>query len=285
MTPAGARPDGTFVGLRNVATGDLEQLLAALRGGVLRGPLTRVAVCQAGYEALWEALRPYTALDTPALTLLLETLLAERSSHAQPRLELVWSGTDAGPSLTRYTRVVVPELFALASQHVTLAGYSFDHGEHLFEPLHRAMIDRKVLVRLFVDIQQLHQRLEQRLRRAGRQSRLTTLTSARHEGPMPYADAVCSLFRELDWPFGAPFPEIYFDPRSADTRTFASLHAKCVVVDHELSLVTSANFTDRGQARNIEVGVLIRDRTFALALEQQWFNLIHSGGVVRWGVG
>lgn len=285
MTPTGAPPDRSFAGLRRVATGDLEQLLAALRSGALRSPLTRVAVCQAGYEALWEALRPYSALDTQALTLLLETLLAERSSRAQPRLELVWSGTDAGPSLTRYTRVVVPELFAQASQHVTLAGYSFDHGETMFEPLHHAMIDRKVLVRLFVDIQQLYQRLEQRLRSTGRQARLAALGSARHAGPIPYADAVCSLFRELEWPFGAPFPEIYFDPRSAETRTFASLHAKCVVVDHELSLVTSANFTDRGQERNIEVGVLIRDRTFALSLEQQWFNLIHSGGVVRWGLG
>ena len=54
------------------------------------------------------------------------------------------------------------------------------------------------------------------------------------------------------------------------------------MVDHEQTLITSANFTERGQERNIEVGVLIRDKGFANALERQWFNLIRAKGVVRW---
>jgi phosphatidylserine/phosphatidylglycerophosphate/cardiolipin synthase-like enzyme len=61
------------------------------------------------------------------------------------------------------------------------------------------------------------------------------------------------------------------------------LHAKCIVVDHEQALITSANFTNRGQTRNIEVGVLIRDALFAQWLEQQWFNLVHVNTVERWG--
>lgn len=114
------------------------------------------------------------------------------------RLSLVWSGTDRGPSLARYTRIVVSDLFARASRFVTLAGYSFDHGERIFEPLHRFMCDRKV-------------------------------------------------------------------------------------ADHEETLITSANFTERGQSRNIEVGVLVRDTLFAQAIEQQWFNLVSTDAVVRWG--
>jgi phosphatidylserine/phosphatidylglycerophosphate/cardiolipin synthase-like enzyme len=61
----------------------------------------------------------------------------------------------------------------------------------------------------------------------------------------------------------------------------ASLHAKCVVIDHRLALVTSANFTDRGQNRNIEAGVTIEDEAFARALERQWANLVEAGVVVR----
>lgn len=270
-------------GLSRVATDDIEQLLDALRSGVLRGPLTKVAVAQAGHERLWRFLEGYAGLETSALVLLLESIVEERKGFAERRLELVWSGTDAGPSLARYTRVVVPELFARASQHVTLAGYSFDHGERTFEPLHRAMRDRQVVARLFIDVEQTHQRLAQQLRTEGRTSRLAPIDAARRTSPVAYADAVCTLLRELYWPFGPPHPEIHYDPRSADGNTFASLHAKCMVVDHEVSLITSANFTERGQSRNIEVGVLIRDRTFAAALEQQWFNLIASGGVVRWG--
>ena len=37
-----------------------------------------------------------------------------------------------------------------------------------------------------------------------------------------------------------------------------SLHAKCVVVDRSTALVTSANFTEAAQHRNIEAGLLIR---------------------------
>lgn len=269
-------------GLARVATDDLRQLLAALRGGSLRAPLSKSNVAQSGYGPLWNFLAPYAELSPRALELVLESVLAERS-RPQRRLELVWSGTDLGPSHARYTGVVVPELFAQASVHVTLAGYSFDHGATLFEPLHAAMRDRSVVVRLFVDIEQLAQRLRQHLRTEKRMSRYEPIRQARASSPEEYASAVCALFRELYWPFGPPLPEVYYDPRSAERESFASLHAKCIVVDHELSLITSANFTNRGRQRNIEVGVLIRDRIFAASLEQQWFNLMHSGGVVRWG--
>jgi phosphatidylserine/phosphatidylglycerophosphate/cardiolipin synthase-like enzyme len=50
------------------------------------------------------------------------------------------------------------------------------------------------------------------------------------------------------------------------------MHAKCVVVDHAIALVTSANFTSRGHERNIEVGVLIQDSTFAGTLERYWMT-------------
>ena len=66
-----------------------------------------------------------------------------------------------------------------------------------------------------------------------------------------------------------------------DPHSFASLHAKCMIVDHEHALITSANFTDRGQSRSIEVGVLIHDKSYAVALERQWSNLVESGGVVQ----
>lgn len=61
-----------------------------------------------------------------------------------------------------------------------------------------------------------------------------------------------------------------------EEHVFASLHAKCVVVDERWVLVTSANFTDRGQTRNVEVGVLLDDAGFAGVLEAQfvggWFE-------------
>jgi phosphatidylserine/phosphatidylglycerophosphate/cardiolipin synthase-like enzyme len=55
-----------------------------------------------------------------------------------------------------------------------------------------------------------------------------------------------------------------------DPGVFASLHAKCVVVDGRWVFATSANFTNRGQSRNVEVGLLVEDGSVATALEAQF---------------
>jgi len=48
------------------------------------------------------------------------------------------------------------------------------------------------------------------------------------------------------------------------------------------SLFTSANFTDRGQTRNIETGVLIEHETFSAELAGQWRQLVRAGLVTRY---
>lgn len=48
------------------------------------------------------------------------------------------------------------------------------------------------------------------------------------------------------------------------------------------ALITSANFTDRGQTRNIEAGVLIDDRVFAEELAGHWRQLVNQGFVRRY---
>lgn len=74
----------------------------------------------------------------------------------------------------------------------------------------------------------------------------------------------------------------FYDPRTAvPGPPWASLHAKCVVVDDRKTLVTSANFTDRGQARNIEAGVLIEDEEFSRKLTAQWRTLVSHRLVER----
>jgi phosphatidylserine/phosphatidylglycerophosphate/cardiolipin synthase-like enzyme len=70
--------------------------------------------------------------------------------------------------------------------------------------------------------------------------------------------------------------------RRCPGRPWASLHAKCTVVDDERTLITSANFTDRGQTRNIEAGVLIEDGAFAEEVSAQWRLLITADLVRRY---
>jgi phosphatidylserine/phosphatidylglycerophosphate/cardiolipin synthase-like enzyme len=84
-------------------------------------------------------------------------------------------------------------------------------------------------------------------------------------------------FRTREWP-GSRLPEIYYDPRSLelDAEKRASLHAKCVVIDNKLAFVSSANFTGAAQERNIEIGVLIRSKSFAQRLALKQARLDHA---------
>ena len=44
-------------------------------------------------------------------------------------------------------------------------------------------------------------------------------------------------------------------------------HTKFIVVDHEVVLLTSANFSHNAENRNIEFGLLIRDSGLAALIE------------------
>jgi phosphatidylserine/phosphatidylglycerophosphate/cardiolipin synthase-like enzyme len=53
-----------------------------------------------------------------------------------------------------------------------------------------------------------------------------------------------------------------------------------VVADRRVALVTSANFTEAAQQRNIEVGALIRAPRFAEQLAQHFESLVARGSLL-----
>ncbi|MYB38878.1 MAG: phospholipase, partial [Gammaproteobacteria bacterium] len=78
------------------------------------------------------------------------------------------------------------------------------------------------------------------------------------------ADALVRRFADQFWSkdwHGTRRPAVYFDPRSLEPEQSAVLHAKALVADSETTFITSANLTDAALNRNIELGVLLRDRT------------------------
>jgi phosphatidylserine/phosphatidylglycerophosphate/cardiolipin synthase-like enzyme len=93
-------------------------------------------------------------------------------------------------------------------------------------------------------------------------------------------------FREKEWP-GEQLPELYYDPRSVapEQEKRSSLHAKCVVIDRRVALVTSANFTEAAQTRNIEVGALVRSPRFAARLAAHFEALAESRDLWRLPIG
>jgi len=108
--------------------------------------------------------------------------------------------------------------------------------------------------------------------------------------PRPYQDPRidsvilaegAAAFRS-SWP-GQRLPEVFYYPRSLSTGPGGrvSLHAKCIVVDDRWAFVTSANFTEAAQERNIEAGVLVEDTALSKALRAQFDALITAGALRR----
>ncbi len=135
--------------------------------------------------------------------------------------------------------------------------YAFFDGPKAFEVLARRMDARPELgVTLLLNIQ----------RKRGD-------TTAAEQLVRKFADR----FWGTDWP-GSSRPMVYYDPRSLDLDGPAGvLHAKAVVTDDEAVFVTSANLTEAALDRNIEVGLLVRDRALAATVSSHFRELIDRG--------
>ena len=269
------------LGLSRVSDGDLTSLLRMLESGELSAPLGSAALSARGLGGLTLTLQPWADLDSKSLRAVIEAVLCERANRQSPKLTLVWTGDDPRLSHSRHTKIYLPQLFARAREHILIAGYSFDQSTQLFESLHRVMVEYEVSVQLFVDVGQLLERLRQVARQQGRDFAILSKPLQSCSDPLSKGNATIALFFQLLWPFAGPRPQVFFDPRNAHRDSLVSMHAKCVVVDHRFSLITSANFTERGQSRNFEAGVEIEDEAFALSLARQWQNLIDEGVVVE----
>jgi phosphatidylserine/phosphatidylglycerophosphate/cardiolipin synthase-like enzyme len=250
-----------------VSAATLRLLASAFRSGQLATPLSvfavsKVASCPAAlavdlYRLNGEGMSPAHL----ALLLDLTAAAVEARLEREAAAELVWSGPEAPHARSRDTRVVLDDLFSSARRSVLVSTYVIQHVEGVFAVLAaRLNAVPDLSARIFLNIE----------RKAG-DTRLEA--SLVHE----YA---CGLGTK--WP-GIRRPEVYYDPRglSADPDVRASWHAKCLVVDDEVAFVTSANFTEWAQERNVEAGALIRSRHFAMQLRRQMERLVESKQVRR----
>ena len=91
------------------------------------------------------------------------------------------------------------------------------------------------------------------------------------------ARRAASEFTRVCWTRKTLAAEILYYLPSVERRgTYApySMHAKCIVVDGGMALVGSANFSNRGRDRNLEVGTLIRDHHFVQSLLAAWDDVV-----------
>lgn len=247
--------------LKDVATTVLAQLREAIASGVLRAPVDRAALVGFGVRHQLDAIEgALGGHKSAACVAVLDVALAEREDR-KPAPQLVWTGPEAQAGTARDTSVVLRELFEGARENVIVAGYWFVNAEHLLRPLHQVMCTYGVSATFFVHIDQPKFRVPAE----------------------EHVSEKLARFFQKSWTFDGPAPRFYYDKRSVEPPPpEVKMHAKCVVVDGARALVSSANFTHSGQERNIEVGVLVEDASFASFLAGQWLGLIDGGLVAEY---
>ncbi len=191
-------------------------------------------------------------ISGPAAAAWLRTVA--QAAARTPKPDLVWSGPEVPDLHARDTRQVYEELLGSAERSIWASTFAFFDGPRAFEVLARRMESRPALrVTLLLNIQ----------RKRGD-------TTASEQLVRRFADH----FWKTDWP-GSSHPSVFYDPRALDLEGPGGvLHAKAVVADDEVVFVTSANLTEAALDRNIELGVLIRDRAFALTISGYFRSLI-----------
>lgn len=191
-------------------------------------------------------------ISGPAAAAWLRTV--ERAAARIRKPDLVWSGPEVAGLHARDTRRVYEELLGSAERSIWASTFAFFDGPKAFEVLARRMEATPALrVTLLLNIQ----------RKRGD-------TTASEQLVRRFADH----FWKTDWP-GSSRPSVFYDPRALDPEGPGGvLHAKAVVADDEAVFITSANITEAALDRNIELGVLIRDRAMALAVGGYFRSLI-----------
>jgi phosphatidylserine/phosphatidylglycerophosphate/cardiolipin synthase-like enzyme len=252
------------MGFADHSAGDLKQTAAALRDGRLTAPFSAVALARldvsdpGGLAGELNALADAGFLPNH-MAILLDRIVDDRdaATRTATALELVVSGPDVREE-ARDTAVVVEQLFNEARSSVLLVGFAIFDGSMIFRRLAERLDETPGLEADFcLDIS----------RRGADTTRESDLVARfAHE------------FRQQHWP-GRRLPNLYFDPRglAATAKERAVLHAKCIVIDDSVALITSANPTPAAYGRNIEVGIVVRGGMIPHQIADHFRRLIRAG--------
>ena len=248
--------------LYGLSVSTLHTLAGSLRDGPLSLGISSNVVWQlvgSGSDAVADCLHGLMKTEgfTPKqIALIIEAVAGTLEQASDPAIlfELVLSGPELPGVPTQDTAAAFQTLVQEAQREILLVGYAVYGGDRIFEPLAQRLKEKHDLKVIFcLDI-----------------SRKFGDTSLDSEVVHRFAQE----FLQKHWPW-PQLPELYYDPRAlaSSGENKASLHAKCVVVDRQAALITSANFTEAAQHRNIELGMLVRHPPIAERIADYFVGL------------
>ncbi|WP_302053578.1 DISARM system phospholipase D-like protein DrmC [Nocardioides panacis] len=180
---------------------------------------------------------------------LVAVLLALGGVGQSARPGLVWTSPSL-PGNEGHCTLAVSELINEAENHVFAATFTATKGSSYVVALGHALA-KGVKVTLILDRE--------------RQKDYRRKTGWRVDAGLPGARI---------WTLKEPDPGVY-----------AVQHAKLVMVDEVACLVTSANFSEAAAERNLECGVLVRDRGIAKSIGSHLASLRDHGHLVDYPTG
>ncbi|MXY67884.1 MAG: phospholipase [Acidobacteriia bacterium] len=233
------------------------KLAGALESGSLAPPFTPASLrSMAGVadEAVLNALQEWRRLGVSGRAGAAWLRSLEEAASGVVPASLVWTGPEAKGLHSRDTRQVYEEMIGSAKRSILISSYAYFDGKKAFQLLAKRMDSSPELrASLLLNIER------------GQQS-----TTKSEDLVRRFADR----FWKSDWP-GKARPSVYYDPRSLELDgPKGVLHAKAVITDEDALFITSANLTEAALDRNIEAGVLLRDRTIVLTALAHFRGLI-----------
>lgn len=235
------------------------RLLGALSAGDVEPPFSEAALVaslgeEGGRREIGDALRDLHDHGVASSGIVAILKAVEEATAIPTGPDLVWSGPEIPGLHARDTRRVYEELLGGAKESIWASTYAFFDGPRAFRILANRMEEVPDLeVVLLLNVQR------------------------KYGDSTDTADLVNGFAKRLwtkEWP-GERRPQVFYDPRSMDSDGPGGvLHAKAVITDREAVFVTSANLTEAAFDRNIELGLLTRDRVLAESLTRHFQVLI-----------
>jgi hypothetical protein len=255
--------------LHSLTDGSLRAVAASLRSGVLAAGMSRSEIqrtCGGASGAVFEYFSTLCSEGfSPKHILAIVQAVLDLRTSTEPLshiLEVIVSGPDVPGVPVGDTFSAMHTLVQTATREVVVAGYSIYNGKTIFKSLAErmdSMLDLQVTFLVHI----------------GREGKDTTIEK----------DLVAQYARQFvsdNWP-GQRLPDMYYDPRGLQTAAAmrSNFHPKCLLVDGEEALVTSASFTMAAQKKNVEVGVKIKAPILVARLRTYFLSLVERGDLKR----
>ena len=207
-----------------------------------REALSRLATCWSRY---------FPEVGPQAVSAALQAL--RYAADRQTRAEICWSGPVSSLQGFRTTAEAFRELISRATKTILIVSYAVSEVEFLRESLDAAL-NRGVQVRLVLE-----------------DFNVFTQESWRSKFHA-FGEKTLQRSEIYVWPIS--------ERRLNEGRVYGSMHVKCLVVDGEAILMTSANWSGAAMQDNMELGLVVTDAEMAKSVSSHFEDLIKSNILV-----